>query len=292
MLITTLNEDGSTNVAPMSSAWWVGTTCLLGLDETSRTTVNLRRVPELVLNLPSSAMADVVDRMAGFTGTAVVPPHKAAKGYAFHADKFSLSGLHRTPSQTVRPDRVAECPIQLEASVTDVRPFGGVGSGVVAVEAEVVRTHVLPELLIDGSDRHIDPDRWDPLIMKFTHLYGGGRSVRGSRLAEAWEIPRGEVEAATTPVRAWRSTSDDGVDRADVFTAAELTCWRMSSGASFTEHAHERDELILVTKGELKFLDETRARVGDVVHAPRGSVHGAEALSDTEFFLAEATART
>jgi flavin reductase (DIM6/NTAB) family NADH-FMN oxidoreductase RutF len=190
VLVTTLNEDGSTNVAPMSSAWWVGSSCLLGLDETSQTTLNLQRTRELVLNLPSSAMADAVDRMAGYTGTSVVPGHKAAKGYRFIDDKFGVAGLHRTPSCEVQPARVAECPIQLEARVEDVRPFGGAGSGVVAVEAHVVRTHVLPELLLAESDRYIDPDRWDPLIMKFTHLYGGGHRVQGSRLAEAWAVPR------------------------------------------------------------------------------------------------------
>lgn len=37
-LISTLNEDGSANLAPMSSAWWLGWSCMLGLDATSQTT--------------------------------------------------------------------------------------------------------------------------------------------------------------------------------------------------------------------------------------------------------------
>ncbi|WP_407319453.1 flavin reductase family protein [Isoptericola halotolerans] len=193
VLISTTNEDGSTNLAPMSSVWWVGTSCMLGLDATSQTTMNLERTGELVLNLPSSEMVGAVDRMARYTGTPVVPRHKAAIGYEFLADKFSISGLSATPADEVMPARVDECPIQLEAHVAGIHPFGGDDS-VVAVEARVVRTHVLPELLIDGSDRHLDPDRWDPLIMKFTHFYGGGRNLRGSRLADAWGIPRDDSQ--------------------------------------------------------------------------------------------------
>ena len=289
VLVTTLNEDGSTNVAPMSSAWWVGSSCLLGLDETSQTTLNLQRTGELVLNLPSSAMADAVDRMAVYTGNPDVPNHKAAKGYRFLADKFAVANLHRALSDEVQPARVAECPIQLEARVDDVRQFGGEGSGVVAVEAHVVRTHVMPELLLAESDRYIDPDRWDPLIMKFTHLYGGGRKVRGSRLADAWAIPRNGADTEVMVAGPWRTTGEQGVERSEVFDAAELSCWRMSAGSSFADHQHERDELIFVTEGELRFSDGVWARAGDVVEAPRGSVHGATASADTVFYIAEST---
>ncbi len=31
VLISSLNDDGTTNVAPMSSAWWVGNTAMLGM---------------------------------------------------------------------------------------------------------------------------------------------------------------------------------------------------------------------------------------------------------------------
>jgi flavin reductase (DIM6/NTAB) family NADH-FMN oxidoreductase RutF len=163
---------------------------MLGLDETSQTTANLQRTGQLVLNLAHVQMADAVDRLAGSTGSRVVPPHKQAKGYRSVRDKFALAGVTAIPSDEVEPPRVRESPIQLEAVVREVRPFDGPGSGVVAVEVQVVRTHVLPDLLVPGSEHHINPDRWDPLIMKFTHFYGGGPNVRDSHLAQAWNIPR------------------------------------------------------------------------------------------------------
>ncbi len=46
VLITTQNEDGSANISPMSSAWWLGWSCMLGLDASSKTTMNLVRTGE------------------------------------------------------------------------------------------------------------------------------------------------------------------------------------------------------------------------------------------------------
>ena len=52
----------------------------------------------------------------------------------------------------------------------------------------MVRVHLEESLRVPGTD-HVDPDAWDPLVMKFCDLFGDARSVRTSRLAEAWEIP-------------------------------------------------------------------------------------------------------
>lgn len=55
-LISSLNEDGTTNLAPMSSFWTLGWTLMPGrLDET-KTAENLARNPECVINLPSPDM--------------------------------------------------------------------------------------------------------------------------------------------------------------------------------------------------------------------------------------------
>jgi flavin reductase (DIM6/NTAB) family NADH-FMN oxidoreductase RutF len=54
VLISSLNEDGSYNLAPMSSAFWLGWRCILGLSSVSKTPQNMRRTRECVLNLPRS----------------------------------------------------------------------------------------------------------------------------------------------------------------------------------------------------------------------------------------------
>lgn len=189
VLISTTNEDGSPNLAPMSSAWWVGQSCMLGLDGSSQTARNLRRTGECVLNLPASGLVGAVDRLALLTGTRVVPDHKRVKGYRYEPDKFGAAELTAVPSHHVTPPRVAECPIQLESVVDRIHPFAEEGSEMVAIDVRVVRAHVEESLLVPGSDRHVDPDRWDPLIMKFCEFYGDGRNLHPSRLAAGWGMP-------------------------------------------------------------------------------------------------------
>ena len=88
VLVTTENEDGSTNVAPMSSAWWLGWSCMLGFGARSKTPANILRTGECVLNLPSVDQVDAVDRLARTTGSNPVPPHKVAMGYRYEPDKL------------------------------------------------------------------------------------------------------------------------------------------------------------------------------------------------------------
>jgi flavin reductase (DIM6/NTAB) family NADH-FMN oxidoreductase RutF len=66
VLISTRNPDETANLAPMSSAWWLGDQCMLGMNTGSQTTRNLLRERECVLNLPSPDLAD--DRLALLTG--------------------------------------------------------------------------------------------------------------------------------------------------------------------------------------------------------------------------------
>jgi len=88
VLVSTLNEDDSPNLAPMSSAWWLGWGCMLGFTESANSVQNLRRTGECVLNLPSAELAGAVDRIARTTGNNPVPPDKAWLGFEYEPDKF------------------------------------------------------------------------------------------------------------------------------------------------------------------------------------------------------------
>lgn len=101
-LLSTLNEDGSANLAPMSSVLWLGSTAVLGMGAGSQTSANLLRTRECVLNLPSVDLVGAVDRLALTTGSRSVPPGKVAKGYRCVADKFDAAGL--TPAPAIRVD--------------------------------------------------------------------------------------------------------------------------------------------------------------------------------------------
>jgi flavin reductase (DIM6/NTAB) family NADH-FMN oxidoreductase RutF len=186
VLITTRNEDGSSNIAPMSSCWWLNSSAVLGLGNTSQTAANIVREGELVLNLPSSDMVRHVDRIAMTTGRPDVPDYKSEMGYVFVRDKFGLAGLTEQESELISPPRILECPIQMECRLTAAHPIGE--GTVTAFEVEVLRTHVEERLVIPGT-HYVDPVEWDPLIMKFCEFFGGGVPVHASRLAEGWQMP-------------------------------------------------------------------------------------------------------
>ncbi len=61
VLLSTLNEDGTTNLTPMSSAWALGNRIVLGLVGGSQGLANLRRCGECVVNLPDAAYWDRVE---------------------------------------------------------------------------------------------------------------------------------------------------------------------------------------------------------------------------------------
>lgn len=186
VLVSTLNEDGTSNLAPMSSAWWLGRSCMLGLDETSRTTQNLIRERQCVLNLASSDQVGAVDRLALLTGTPVLPEHKAMRGYRYEPDKFGAAGLTAVPSDLVRPPRVLECPVQLEALVERIHPLGEPELEALAIEVRIVRVHVEEALLVPGKRNHIDVEKWNPLIMNFCEFFGLSPMLQPSRLAGAY----------------------------------------------------------------------------------------------------------
>src|SRR6188472_120564 len=102
VLVSSTNEDGSSNLAPMSSAFWLGWRCLLGFEAVSKTPQNLIRTGECVLNLPSADQVGAVNRLAFLTGSNPVPPGKTLRKYQFVEDKFRASGLTATASETVK----------------------------------------------------------------------------------------------------------------------------------------------------------------------------------------------
>lgn len=171
-LISSMNENGTPNIAPMSSAWWLGWSCMLGLGSMGKTSDNLIRTRECVINLPSQEQVAYVDRLALTTGKNPVPEKKVSWGYRYEPEKFAEAGLTPMPSLDVRPPRIAECPVQMEGIVHDVRPFGKNVSAN-AFEVHIVRLHVEESLLMgDESRPHIDPEKWRPLIMNFCRFFG------------------------------------------------------------------------------------------------------------------------
>lgn len=191
VLISTLNEDGTYNLAPMSSAFWLGWRCILGLSAKSKTTQNMIRTGECVLNLPSVTEVAAVNHLARTTGSDPVPGSKVLKGYRYESDKFGIAGLTPMTSETVAAPRVQECPVQLEAVIETTH---GIAEDdrwqrghLVCIEVRIQRVHIEESILVNGESNRIDPNKWRPLIMSFQEFYGLGPQLQASTLAQISE---------------------------------------------------------------------------------------------------------
>jgi flavin reductase (DIM6/NTAB) family NADH-FMN oxidoreductase RutF len=199
VLITTQNPDGTSNIAPMSSTWWLGNRCMLGLGTISQSTTNLIRTKQCLLNLASDNMTGAINALARTTGSPEILTaqpgegykyFKRMNGYEYVPDKFGRAGLTPLNSDLVVPARIAECPAQMEAELVGVYEMmqDADMKGFIALEVKVLRTHVHEGIRMEGFENRIDPDKWQPMIMSFQELYGlKGKKVDESVLAKISE---------------------------------------------------------------------------------------------------------
>lgn len=180
VLLSTENEDGTSNLAPMSSAWALGQVVVLGLGTEGRSARNLRERPDLVINLPSAEQWPAVERLAPLTGRDPVPDHKRG-AFRYEPAKFAAAGLHPQPAELVRAQRVAECPLHLEARAVRITP--DLHGDFVIVEAHVLRVHADPAIVVPGTN-HVAPTVWRPLIYNFRHYFGLGPQLGHSFRSE------------------------------------------------------------------------------------------------------------
>ena len=187
MLISTCNEDGSFNVAPISSIFWLGWRCVIGISAASKTTHNIIRNKSCTLNLPSVHEAAAVNRLALTTGSNPVPNGKKIKGYRHVKDKFGIANLTDIPSETITAPRIQECPVQMEAELQAVHSLAAEdehqNGKIVTMELRILRVYLDQSILMKGSLNRVNPDHWKPLIMSFQKFYGLGDQVHPSKLA-------------------------------------------------------------------------------------------------------------
>jgi flavin reductase (DIM6/NTAB) family NADH-FMN oxidoreductase RutF len=171
-LVSSLNEDGTTDLAPISSFWALGWTMTLGLLTETKTAENVERHRECVVNLPSPKMWKQVEKLAPLTAKNPVPELKK-KQFHFEPRKFEEAELTPLASELVKPMRAKECPVHMEARVTAMHRLSGgklgeLGGGV-AAEIEIVRVHVEKNFVL--KENHVDPAKWSPLIYNFRHYF-------------------------------------------------------------------------------------------------------------------------
>jgi len=116
-LVTTLGPD-CVNAAPFSLFNLVGTSppmlifsvCNQGNGSEKDTIRNLRRLPECVVHICSSAIAE---RM-----------NVCATDFPADVSEFDMAGFTALASHKVRPPRIKEAPVQMECRVIKILDFG------------------------------------------------------------------------------------------------------------------------------------------------------------------------
>lgn len=185
VIISSTNSDGTTNIAPMSSAWSLEYTVVLGLGASGQTIANLRRHGVCVLNVPLADLWREVEALGRTTGRADVPEYQRARGILYESDKYAAVGLTAVMSEYVRPTGVLECPLRLECEVQSIDSLKN------EVDAVVVQTRVLrvtaDETLV-VANRHINPARWNPLIYSFRHYFGLGEELGAAGHSETRDV--------------------------------------------------------------------------------------------------------
>jgi flavin reductase (DIM6/NTAB) family NADH-FMN oxidoreductase RutF len=173
-LVTTMSPDGTCNIGPMSSAWTLGRTVVLGWEATSQTLANLEREGECVINYPHADRWEHVEAIATLTGHNPPPPHKADQ-FTYAADKWAPGWFTPQESEIVRPPRIAECAIQCEAEVQAIHiPRGPDGCRFRIVETYVRRIHADRAIVDSSNANHIDTLAWSPALYVFRDYFGSG----------------------------------------------------------------------------------------------------------------------
>lgn len=152
--VSSVDTKGKHNLSPFSffNAFGVNPTTLIfspsrrGRDNTVKDTYeNVKEVPEVVINVVNYAM---VEQMS-----------LASTEYPRGVDEFIKAGFTPLPSETIRPMRVKESPVQLECIVREVIETGDQGGAANLVICEVKMIHLREDILDEQGE--IDPNKID-----------------------------------------------------------------------------------------------------------------------------------
>ena len=152
-LIATISANGIPNLAPFSSFNLVASNPACVCFSVSRkedgakkdTLVNLELTLELTINSCHTQMMNQVAQSAATYGPDI--------------SEFEKSGLTALASTSVRPPRVAESKIQMEAVIHKMIEIGsGAPGSATLVIAEILKFHIASEFIKDGRLNHSSLD--------------------------------------------------------------------------------------------------------------------------------------
>ncbi len=148
---STVDADGNDNLAPFSffNVFSANPPIMIfsparsgRTNETKDTYNNVKVIPEVVINVVNY---DIVQQMS-----------LASSPFAPGVSEFEKAGFTALTSETIRPKRVAESPVQFECKVIEVKELGDQGGAGNLIFCEVTKIHI-NEAVLDESgsiDQH------------------------------------------------------------------------------------------------------------------------------------------
>jgi flavin reductase (DIM6/NTAB) family NADH-FMN oxidoreductase RutF len=154
-VVSTLNEDGTNNVAPFSFFTGVSAKPMIvafcplirsSTGELKDTPKNIFREKEFVINFVSQPIVDKVNQTSA--------------ELAYGEDEFIHAGLTPIDSEMVKARRIKESLIHFECIYRDHLSYGDQPGCGQIITGEVIKVHIAEELLDSGR---IDTDKFQPV---------------------------------------------------------------------------------------------------------------------------------
>lgn len=148
---STIDADGNDNLAPFSffNVFSANPPIMIfsparsgRTNETKDTYNNVKVIPEVVINVVNY---DIVQQMS-----------LASSPFSPEISEFDKAGFTALDSETIRPKRVAESPVQFECKVIEVKELGDQGGAGNLVICEVTKIHINEAVLDENGsiDQH------------------------------------------------------------------------------------------------------------------------------------------
>nr|WP_294859614.1 flavin reductase family protein [uncultured Fluviicola sp.] len=143
---STIDENGVNNLSPFSffNVFSAAPPILIfsparnGRTNTTKDTYNnVKKIPEVVINIVNM---DILHQMS-----------LSSSPFGSEVDEFVKAGLTPIASDTIRPMRVLEAPVQFECKVLEVRELGDQGGAGNLVICEVTKIHIHEEILAEDG---------------------------------------------------------------------------------------------------------------------------------------------
>lgn len=143
---STVDENGVNNLSPFSffNVFSAAPPILIfsparnGRTNTTKDTYNnVKKIPEVVINIVNY---DILHQMS-----------LSSSPFGPEVDEFVKSGLTPVPSDTVKPMRVLEAPVQFECKVLEVKELGDQGGAGNLVICEVTKFHIHESVLAEDG---------------------------------------------------------------------------------------------------------------------------------------------